>query len=144
LVIVFHLSIIFFVASLAVVLWASSVAEVAGVAAIILRVGFILAAWLKRKVLVEGTSLSAFKMVAGFKGHSIILAVLTVLFSLYFGLNRVGVLPPIYSDEYPKAYFELIDQSATGKEKPVNGKYKYQEFIEKYHQFLRDNNRMDQ
>jgi len=66
------------------------------------------------------------------------------LFSLYFGLNRVGVLPPIYSDEYPKAYFELIDQSATGKEKPVNGKYKYQEFIEKYHQFLRDNSRMDQ
>ena len=144
LVIVFHLSIIFFLASLALVLLASSLAEVAGVAAIVLLIGFILAAWLKKKVLVEGTDLSPFKMVAGFKGHSIILAVLTLLFSLYFGLNRVGVLPPIYSDEYPKAYFELIDQSATGKEKPVNGKYKYQEFIEKYHQFLRDNNRMDQ
>ena len=67
------------------------------------------------------------------------LAALIVLFSLYFGLNRVGALPAIYSDEYPKAYFELIDQAAAGKEKQENGKYKYQEFLEKYNQFLRHN-----
>lgn len=139
LVIVFHLSIIFFLASLAIVLFAPSVAEVTGALATVFLLCFLTAGLLKKQVLVEGNNLPAFKMVAGFKGHSIMLATLILLFSLYFGLNRVGVLPAIYSDEYPKAYFELVDQAASGKEKPINGKYKYQEFMEKYDQFLKDN-----
>ena len=137
LVIVFYISIIFFLASLALMLLAPAVAQAAGVVAIVLLVCFVSAALLKKNVVVEGTNLSAFKMVTNFKGHSIMLAALIVLFSLYFGLNRVGALPAIYSDEYPKAYFELIDQAAAGKEKQENGKYKYQEFLEKYNQFLR-------
>lgn len=139
LIIVFHVSIIFFLASLAIVLFAPSVAEVAGALAIVFLLCFVVAGLLRKQVLVEGDNLSAVGMVRSFKGHSILLATLILLFSLYFGLNRAGVLPAIYSDEYPQAYFELVNQAATGEEKPINGEYKYQEFMRNYKQFLKDN-----
>ena len=139
LVILFHVSIIFFLASLAIVLFAPSVAEVAGAMAIVFLLCFVVVGLLRKQVLVEGENLSAFGMVRSFKGHSIMLATLILLFSLYFGLNRAGVLPAIYSDEYPQAYFELVNQAANGEEKPINGEYKYQEFMKNYKQFLKDN-----
>jgi len=139
LVILFHVSIIFFLASLAIELFAPSVAEVAGALAIVFLLCFVVAGLLRKQVLVEGDNLSAFRMVKNFKGHSIMLATLILLFSLYFGLNRVGVLPAIYSDEYPQAYFELVNKASTGEEKPINGEYKYQEFMKNYKQFLKDN-----
>jgi hypothetical protein len=55
------------------------------------------------------------------------------------GLTRIGVLPSMYSDEYPQAYFKLVNKAETGKEKPVNGKYRHQEFKEKYDDFLERN-----
>jgi hypothetical protein len=138
-VLTFHLSIILFLASLALVLFSPAIAQVTGSIALLLLLCFVAAGLIRKQVLVEGNNLSSFKMVVNFKGHSIILAILILLFSLYFGLNRVGVLPAIYSDEYPKAYFELVDQASSGKEKPIHGRYQYQEFMEKYDQFLKDN-----
>ncbi len=138
LVIIFHVSIIFFLASLAIALFAPSVAEVAGALAIVFLLCFVVAGLLRKQILVEGDNLSAFGMVNSFKGHSIMLATLILLFSLYFGLNRARVLPAIYSDEYPQAYFELVNQAATGEEKPINGEYKYQKFMKRYKQFLKD------
>ena len=139
LVILFHVSIIFFLASLAIELFAPYVAEVAGSLAIVFLLCFVAAGLLRKQVLVEGDNLSALGMVKSFKGHSIMLATLVLLFSLYFGLNRAGLLPAIYSDEYPQAYFGLVNQAATGEEKPINGEYKYEEFMKNYKQFLKDN-----
>jgi hypothetical protein len=138
-VLTFHLDIIFFLASLALVLFSRATAQVTGGIALLLLLCFVAAGLIRKQVLVEGNNLSSFKMVVNFKGHSIILATLILLFSLYFGLNRVGVLPAIYSDEYPKAYFELVDQASSGKEKPIHGRYKYHELMEKYDQLLKDN-----
>ena len=138
-VLTFHLGIIFFLASLTLVLFSPATAQVTGGIALLLLLCFVVTGLIRKQVLVEGNNLSSFKMVVNFKGHSIILATLILLFSLYFGLNRVGVLPAIYSDEYPKAYFELVDQASSGKEKPIHGRYKYHEFMEKYDQFLKDN-----
>jgi hypothetical protein len=61
------------------------------------------------------------------------------LFSLYFGLNRLGLIPAIYSDEYPQAYYELIDEAETSKEKPISGEYKYQLFLKQYDRFVNEN-----
>jgi hypothetical protein len=144
LVIVFHLSIIFFLSSLVLILFTPFIAEVTGAAAMVLLICFVAAGFLRKQVLVDGNNLSAFKMVSKYKGHSVMLATLILLFSLYFGLNRIGVLPAVYSDKYPKAYFELVEQAATNKEKPINGKYKYQEFMQKYNQFLKDNSGIKQ
>jgi hypothetical protein len=45
----------------------------------------------------------------------------------------------MYSDEYPQAYFKLVNNAETGKEKPVNGKYKHQEFKRRYDDFVEKN-----
>ena len=137
--IAFHLSIIFFLSSFALLLFAPSVAEVTGVVAMAFLLFFIVGGFLRKQVLIDGNNLSAFKMVTGFRDHSIILTTFFLLVSVYFGLNRVGVLPAIYSDEYPQAYFELINQPTARREKTANGEYKYQDFLKKYKEFLKHN-----
>jgi len=142
-IIIFHLSIVLFLISLAFAPFFPASAEAIGIGAFILLLIFIIAAFLKRELLVEGELFSAFHVVRQYKGHSIILITLMVMFSFYFGFNKLGILPGIYSDEYPRAYFELVDRATTGKEKAVNGKFKYEEFMEKYRQFVRGNRRKD-
>jgi len=94
-------------------------------------------------LLVDGENISAFKMVTYFKDHSIIIIFIFLLFSFYVGFNRIGVLPGVYSDKFPQVYYELVDNAASKKEKPVDGRYKYEEFKKKYNQFLKHNNIKD-
>jgi len=141
LVIVFHLSIVLFLTSLALVPFLPKIAEATGIGSFALLLIFVIAGFLKKNLLVEGEPFSAFKMVRQYKGHSVIIVTLIAMFSFYVGFNRIGILPGIYSDEYPRAYFKLVDEATTGKEKPVDGKYKYEEFIEQYQQFLKHNNK---
>jgi hypothetical protein len=139
LVLVFHLSIILFLISLAMVPFAPKITETTGAGAFILLLGFMGAGFFKRNLLVDGENISAFRMVRRFKDHSIVIGTLILLFSLYIGFNRIDVLPGIYSDEFPRAYFELVNKATSKKEKPVDGKYKYEEFMKKYEQFLKNN-----
>jgi hypothetical protein len=48
-------------------------------------------------------------------------------------------LPKLYSDQFPQAYFKLVNNAETGKEKPVNGKYRHEEFKAMYDQFVERN-----
>jgi hypothetical protein len=139
LVIAFHLSIIFFLISFGLFLFAPSVGTVAATLAMAFLLFFIVGGLLRKQALIEGSNFSALKMVTGFRDHSLILIALFLLFTIYFGLNSVGVLPGIYSDEYPQAYFELINKAATGRQKTANGEYKYQEFLDKYKEFIKHN-----
>lgn len=138
-ILVFHFSILLFLISMATVPFASKIAEATGTVAFVLLLGFMVAGFLKKNFLVEGENVTPFKMVTHFKDHSVIIITIFILFALYSGFNRIGVLPGIYSDEFPKAYFELVDKAASRKEKPVNGRYKYDEFMEKYKLFLEHN-----
>lgn len=137
---VFHLSMILFLISLVMFPFKPKIAEIAGSSAFVLLLIFIIAGLLKKKVLVEGEKVTAFTMIKEFKDHSIIVISLFIIFSLYVGLHSVGVLPGIYSDEYPQAYYDLVNKAASGKDKPVAGKDKYEIFKEKYDQFLKHNN----
>ena len=139
LVLVFHLCIILFLISLVLVPFAPKIAEVAGAGALILLLGFIVAGFFRKDLLVDGENISAFKMVTYFKDHSIIIISIFLLFSFYVGFNRIGVLPGVYSDEFPQVYYELVDKAGSKKEKPVDGRYKYEEFKKKYNQFLKHN-----
>ena len=142
-IIIFHLSIVLFLISLALAPFFPVIAEVIGVGSFALLLIFIIAGLSKKNLLVEGELLSAFQVVRQYKGHSVILITLIVMFSFYLGFNKLGILPGIYSDEYPRAYFELVDKATTGKEKAVDGKYRYEEFMEKYKQFVKKNKRKD-
>lgn len=143
LVLVFHLSIVLFLVSLVIIPFAAKTAEFAGIGSFVLLLFFLIVGFLKKDLLFEGEKISAFATVRKFQDHSIIIASLIIMFSFYVGFNKIGILPGIYSDEYPRAYFELVDKATTGKEKAVDGKYRHEEFMEKYQQFLRHNNLKD-
>ena len=142
-IIIFHLSIVLFLVSLALVPFLPTIAEAIGIGSFALVLIFIIAGFLKKNLLVDGEPVSAFQMVRKYRGHSIFIITLIVMFSFYVGFNKVGILPGIYSDEYPRAYFELVDKATTGKEKAVGGKFLHEEFMERYRQFVRKNKRKD-
>ncbi len=135
----FHVSIIVFLISLVIVPFMPKVAEVAGIGAMILLIVFLLFSWNKRDIMFDGSNVSPFKLVTRLKDHSIIIVCLFLLYSLYFSLNTIGMLPAIYSDELPRAYYQLVENASLRKEKAANGKYKFEEFKEKYDQFLKHN-----
>ena len=91
----------------------------------------------------KGNLFLRFRWCRQYKGHSVIIVTLIVMFSFYVGFNKLGILPGVYSDEYPRAYFDLVDKATTGKEKAVDGKFMHEEFMEKYKQFVRKNKRKD-
>jgi hypothetical protein len=140
LVVVFHLTIILFLLSLVMLPFLPITAEVTGAGALILLMVFIVATIFQKRFLIDGQFTSAFNIVTRFKDHSIVIISLFMLLSLYFGFNKIGLFPGVYSDEYPKAYFELVDNSVLKKEKADNGKYKHEEFKDKYDQLLKNIN----
>ena len=136
LVVCFHLSLIFYTLSMVTVPFIPTLAEPAGAIAFALLIGFITASYLKKDIMLEGEKTSGFKFVGRFKDRSVVLASLFLLFTLYLGLTKVGVLPKMYSNEFPQSYFQLVNQAETGKEKPNKGKYKHEEFKEMYDRFV--------
>ena len=142
--VIFHGSIILFLVSLIMIPFAAQKAEWVGMAAFALLLVFIIGAFVKRNDLADGNKVTAMQMVTAYRDHSIVLASLFLLFSLFSAFNKAGLVPAIYSDEFPQAYFKLVDDATSGKEKPVNGKYKYEEFMKKYDQFHKQNKIKDQ
>jgi hypothetical protein len=136
---IFHLSIILFLVSLIMIPFTSQKAEWVGMAAFALLLIFIIGAFVKGDDLVDGDKVTAMQMVTGYRDHSIVLTSLFLLFSLFAAFNKAGLVPAIYSDEFPQSYFKLLDDATSGKEKSADGKYKYKEFMEKYQQFLKHN-----
>jgi hypothetical protein len=139
LILIFHLSIILFLVSLLIVPFSQKISEITGVIAFILLLIFIITGLFKKDLLVAGEIVSPLKMVTHFKDHSIIIVSLFLLFSLYVGFSKAGLIPGIYSDEFPQAYYKLVDDAASKNEKPADGKYKYEKFKEQYDQFLKHN-----
>jgi hypothetical protein len=137
--VIFHLSIILFLVSLVMIPFASQKAEWVGMAAFALLLVFIIGAFVKRDDLVDGDKVTTLQMITGYRDHSIVLTLLFLLFSLFTAFNKAGLIPNIYSDEFPRAYFELVNNATSKNEKPIDGKYKYEEFIKKYQQFLKRN-----
>jgi len=135
----FHLSIILFLFSLILSPFAAPKAEWVGMAAFVFLIVFIIGAFMKRDDLVDGNNVTTMQMVTGYRDHSIVLASLFLLFSLFAAFNKAGLVPAIYSDELPQSYYKLVDEAAAGKEKPVNGKYRHEEFKKSYDQFVKRN-----
>ncbi len=139
LVLLFQASIILYIVSMITVAFIPSLSEPAGGAAFALILAFILMSLIKKEIMVGNEKVSAFSFVARFKDCSVLLIILFLLFTAYMGFTKIGVLPKMYSDEFPQAYFELVNQAETGTEKPVNGKFKHEEFKESYDRFIERN-----
>lgn len=132
LVILFLSSIASYIISMTLVPFIPGVAEPFGALGFFLLIVFLLGGLIKRKMLVEGERLSAFTYISRVRDRSIVLISLFVLFTAYMGLTKIGFIPKMYSDEFPQKYFELVDQAESGKEKPVEGKFRHEEFKKQY------------
>lgn len=138
-VLAFHFSVLMFLVSLAMLPFYPINSRILGALAMVILVGFFIAGIFRRNLLVDGEKMSAFSMARQLKDHSIIIVFLFVLFSFYFVFNKLNLLPGIYSDEFPRAYYKLVDDASSKKEKPVDGMYRHEVFMEKYRQFLENN-----
>jgi len=139
----FHGSIVLYVVSMTIVPFVPQLAEPSGGVAFALMISFVAMSVVKKSMIVEGENVSALKYVRRFKDRSVLLIVLFLLFTGYMGLTKIGALPKMYSDEFPQIYFDLVNQAESGEEKPVNGKYKHEEFKEVYDRFVERNIKSD-
>jgi hypothetical protein len=143
LILIAYLSIMLFCNAMVEITFKPRIARWTGALALFLVFVFLLSGLLKRYYVIEGESRSAFSIIAGFKDRLYLLLCLFIIFSLYFGLSGANILPKLYSNKFPQAYFELVNNAETGKEKPVNGEFKYQEFKKNYDQFVERNIKKD-
>lgn len=135
-VIVFYSSLILFLLSLMLMPIHEATAEVVGIIAFAVLLVDIVYCTFSNKAIVNGKTESGFSIIFKLKDHSLLITSIFFLFSIYLGLNRLGVLPELYSDEYPQAYFELVNEAATGEDQPKQGVYQYQQFKSGYDEFV--------
>ncbi|MDZ4715621.1 MAG: hypothetical protein SH819_09145 [Cytophagales bacterium] len=135
----FHSSIILYVVSMTVVPVGPAFAEPAGMAAFALIIAFAIVAYFAKDFMVGGEKVSALRIAARSSDRSVILLSLFLVFTTYMGLTKIGVLPRLYSDEYPQMYFQLVNQAETGNEKPVEGEYQHEAFKKAYDRFIERN-----
>ena len=144
LVLIAYLSVLLFCIAMVEITFKPQIARWTGGLALLLVFVFLLTALFKRHFLLEGENRSAFYIIAGFKDRLYLLLSLFTIISLYFGLSGANILPKLYSDKFPQAYFEMVNNAETGKEKPAKGgEFKYQEFKKNYDQFVERNMKKD-
>ena len=110
-----------------------------GILALVVMAGFLVGGFVNNQLITENGNTSVFRVIAGFRDRFYLLLSLFILFALYMGLTGFGFLPKLYSDKYPKAYYQMVSLAETGKEKPVNGEFTYEEFRKSYEQFVQRN-----
>jgi hypothetical protein len=136
LVILFLGSITAYIISMSLVPFIPWVAEPFGAAGFLLLLVFLIGGIIKRHILVEGERLTVFTYLSRVRDRSIILASLFILFTAYVGLTKIDFLPKMYSDKFPQKYFELVNLAEYGNDKPVDGKFRHEEFKEMYDRFV--------
>jgi len=135
-VLLFFSSLSLFVLSLTITPFFPLLAEPAGMVAFALILIFTAASLTKSDVLYQGENVNALKIAMRAEPRSVLLLSLFILSSLYIGLNKVDLIPEIYSDEFPRSYFELVNRAETGFEEPVEGLYEHERFKQEYDQFI--------
>lgn len=139
LVLLFHSSIVLYVLSMITVAFIPSLSEPAGGIAFALLLAFVSMSLWNKEIMFGSEKITGFAFVARVKDRSIVLITLFLLFTAYMGLTKIRVLPKMYSDEFPQTYFQLVNRAETQGEKPVDGKYKHEEFKAMYDRFVERN-----
>jgi hypothetical protein len=139
LVAIYYASLVLFLVALITVAFRPSFATFAGAAAILLVAVFLLVSLLAKTLLLDGEKLSAFSFIIRFRDRSILVLSLFMLFTLYLASTRSSILPKIYSDEFPKAYFDLVNDAETGKVQAADGRNAFEQFKQQYDKFVSRN-----
>jgi hypothetical protein len=139
LVAVFYLAVVFFFLALIMTSFNPAAVKITGGIALILIFGALLFSLFNGNFLVMGEKTTAVKTISGFRDRYFLLISLCILFAIYVGFTGSGVLPKLYSDKYPQAYYQLVNHAESGKEKPADGRFEYESFRKNYEQFLEKN-----
>ena len=105
---------------------------IAIIVALACQAAFIIFGWWKGWVLINGEETSAWKKVIQFRNKSGIQLIFFTLTSLYFILNSVHVLPPLYNGSLPNGYSKVVNQWQEDKTKtdPSEFEAAYKKFLE--------------
>jgi hypothetical protein len=139
LVLISYLSVVLFSVAMVMLVTAPRSARWVGACAICMALFFLVTALFRTPFIIEGKKSTVISTIVLYKDRYILLLSLFLIFSLYIGLTGAGVLPRLYSDNYPQPYYHLINQAESGKEKPVDGQYKYEVFKKMYDEFENKN-----
>jgi hypothetical protein len=135
-VLAFYLSLVLFILFMVAFPFAPVSAQSFGIFGFILMLAFLVISYLNKPTIINGEKTTGFLYILKAKDRSIILASLFILFALFIGLNNLGLLPSLYSDKYPKAYFELINQPDSAAEQGSPNRVNHEEFRETLERFL--------
>ncbi len=137
LMLIFHSSIILYLVSMTTAPFVPLSSEWAGGGAFVLIILFVIFSLIHHKIHYGSESISSFELIARFNDRSIVMLSLFVLFSVYMGLTGIQAIPRMYFDEYPQAYYQLINQSQGLSEDQVEGDSKEEAFRKQYELFIK-------
>lgn len=135
LVLFYYLSLILFLLAASLAPLIPGAVAPSGILAFVLLLLFVTGSWISRDQIVEGEKISGFQFIGRFKDYSALLLSLFLLFTIYTGLTRQGLLPKMYTSVYPQVYYQLLNQAESGMDNPVDGKYRHETFKEEYDRF---------
>lgn len=78
----------------------------------------------------------ALRIINSFRDRSFILACIFFLMAMYGFAVRAGWLPPLYSDDYPKVFYDMSGRQEPGSAKGSMPQVSQNEFKEKYENFV--------
>lgn len=143
-VLLFHASIMLYAVSMVLSPLYPPLSEPSGILAFLCLIFFTISGLINTNILVDGEKQTVFTFVNRFRDHSIVLIAVFLIFTGYMGLTKFGAIPRMYTDEYPQAYFQLVNKANSGLEEPVNGKFDHEEFKRMYDRFVSRNGVFEQ
>ena len=134
----YYLSVIFYTSSMVIVIINPLLSEPLGGLGFGFLILYLLGGLYYSKLFYKGEKYSALNYLNKFSTKSILIVAVYVLFTMYMGLTKFNLIPQLYSKEYPQIYLKLVQDAESGKEKPVNGKYKHELFKAEYDNFVKN------
>ena len=134
----FYLSIIFYTASMVIVIIDPRLSEPLGGTGFALLLLYLAGGLYFRNLFYKGEKFSVLNYLNRFSTKSILMISIYLLFTFYMGLSKFDLIPNLYTGEFPQAYIHLINQAEMGEENPVNGKFKHERFKENYDVFVNE------
>jgi hypothetical protein len=132
----FYLSVIMFIMFIITGMFSPMISTIAGIIGFLLLIVFLVTAIVKGGFLIEGENISAFKWIIGAKDRSGLLISLFSVAALYFALNSASILPPLYVDDLPQAYYKLVKEANSDKETKATGVIIHDQFKQEYDKFV--------
>lgn len=132
----FFSSLILFLLSLGSRILNPSLSAVIGLLGFLASIPFFISLLRQKKYDYSGKSITIFQFIVASGNKAGMLFLFFILSAVYVGLSNFKIIPAIENADKPPAYIELINQAESGKDKPVNGKYKYEIYKDAMDKFL--------